>query len=71
MQGPAMPEVALISGRGLADPRIRGTCYSRQKFLNRSGVAYLGRNVKREFDGIPKAWFRCGSSRTSQSRVII
>src|SRR6266540_704902 len=27
--------------------------------------------VMREFCGIPKAWFRCGSSRTSQRRVMI
>ncbi len=30
-----------------------------------------GPNVIRELGGTPQAWFRCGSSRTSQSRFIV
>src|SRR5262245_61219027 len=31
----------------------------------------FGPSMKREFCVIPRTWFRCGSSRTSQSRVMI
>jgi hypothetical protein len=31
----------------------------------------FGPSMKREFCVIPRAWFRCGSSRTSRSRVMI
>src|SRR6516164_4088507 len=31
----------------------------------------FGPSMKREFFVVPRAWFRCGSCRTSQSRVMI
>ena len=70
------PQVFRGSVRVLSSPRIRIAVerprQPRENSLPRSQrLLGYGPNVIREFCGIPKAWFRCGSSSTSQSRVMI
>jgi hypothetical protein len=68
------PHVFRGSVRVLSSPRFGSRSSARASPREQPGSQRLlghGPNVIREFCGIPKAWFRCGSSSTSQSRVMI